>query len=54
MNNNEKKNYETPAADKIMFNYCDQVVAASNCISVWINQGVASCTDGNQHQEHLN
>lgn len=54
MNNNEKKNYETPEADKIMFNYCDQVVAASNCESVWVNQGATSCTEGNQHYEYLN
>lgn len=28
----EKKTYETPEAEKMMFNYRDQVVAASNCI----------------------
>ena len=35
MKNNVKKNYETPEAEKIMFNYRDQVVAASSgCQSV--------------------
>jgi hypothetical protein len=28
----EKKTYETPEAEKMMFNYRDQVVAASGCI----------------------
>lgn len=57
MENNKKKNYETPAAEKIMFNYYDQVVAASqtqNCVSVWINQGANKCTEGNQIKEYLN
>ncbi|WP_432365775.1 hypothetical protein [Blautia luti] len=54
MENNTKKNYETPEAEKIMFNYRDQVVAASGCLSVWINMGGASCTEGNKHYEHLN
>lgn len=50
MKNNEKRNYETPVAEKMMFNYCDQVVAASQtqtCVSVWVNHGKDSCTDGN-------
>ena len=55
MENNEKKTYETPEAEKIMFDYRDQVVAASqNCQSVWVNIGVSSCTEGNKHLEHLN
>lgn len=55
MENNTKKNYETPEAEKIMFNYRDQVVAASQgCQDVWINIGVNSCTEGNRHHEHLN
>lgn len=28
----EKKTYETPEAEKMLFNYRDQVIAASNCI----------------------
>lgn len=32
MENIEKKTYEAPEAEKMMFNYRDQVVAASNCI----------------------
>lgn len=49
MKNNEKRTYETPVAEKIMFNYCDQVVAASQktCVSVWVNHGADECTDGN-------
>ena len=55
MENNEKKTYETPEAEKIMFNYRDQVVAASQtCQDVWVNIGVKSCTDGNKHLQHLN
>lgn len=57
MENNEKRYYETPVAEKMMFNYCDQVVAASQsntCISVWINHGQNECTEGNELQEFLN
>lgn len=55
MENNVKKTYETPEAEKIMFNYRDQVVAASQgCLSVWGNIGASSCTEGNKHLEHLN
>ena len=55
MENNVKKTYETPEAEKIMFNYRDQVVAASQiCHDVWINIGALSCTEGNRHHEHLN
>lgn len=55
MENNTKKNYETPEAEKIMFNYRDQVVAASQaCLSRWVYIGVDSCTQGNKHLEHLN
>ena len=54
MENNVKKTYETPEAEKIMFNYRDQVVAASQgCLSVWVNIGAGSCTEGNKHLEHL-
>ena len=52
-----KKTYETPEAEKMMFNYRDQVVAASggnNCQDVWVNIGQSSCTDGNAHWEKLN
>lgn len=55
MKNNVKKNYETPEAEKIMFNYRDQVVAASSgCQSVWVNLGRFSCTEGNKYLERLN
>lgn len=55
MENNVKKNYETPEAEKIMFNYRDQVVAASQtCTDVWVNIGEKSCTEGNAHYERLN
>lgn len=55
MENNVKKTYETPKAEKIMFNYRDQVVAASQtCPSRWVNIGVDSCAEGNKHFEHLN
>lgn len=51
-----KKTYEKPTAEKMMFNYRDQVVAASganNCQSVWVHTGDESCKD-QQHQEKLN
>lgn len=57
MENNIKRNYETPAAEKMEFNYCDQVVAASqaqSCVSVWINQGGDSCESGNAFLKPLN
>lgn len=52
-----KKVYETPVAEKIEFCYRDQVVASGGtgkgCISVWVNTGDASCTDGNSWLEKL-
>lgn len=55
MENNVKKNYQTPEAEKIVFNYRDQVVAASQtCTDAWVNIGNSSCTEGNKHLEHLN
>ena len=42
MENNVKRNYQTPEAEKIVFNYRDQVVAASGgdkCVDRWIYQG---------------
>lgn len=55
MENNVKKNYQTPDAEKIVFNYRDQVVAASQgCLSRWVYIGVDSCTEGNKHVEYLN
>lgn len=53
----EKKTYETPEAEKMLFNYRDQVVAASTgntCMDVWVNMGIGSCTEGNKHYENLN
>lgn len=50
-----KKTYETPSVEVVKFQYRDQVVAASgNCQSVWVNIGVAECTEGNKHLEYLN
>ena len=55
MENNTKKNYETPEAEKIMFNYRDQVVAASqSCHPTWINYGPGTCTSGNHHLGYTN
>ena len=59
MENNVKKTYETPEAEKMTFNYRDQVVAASIgqlCGSVYINQGEyegGTCTNW-EHHEYLN
>ena len=47
--NNTKKNYATPEAEKIMFNYRDQVVAASqSCMPIWSHAGDGQCTSGGQ------
>lgn len=48
-----KKTYETPVAEKVEFRYQEQV-ATSTCISVWMNEGVNSCTDGNSFLKPLN
>ena len=54
MENIEKKTYETPEAEKMMFNYRDQVVVASGtCLDRWVNFGEGSCTSGNAHLENL-
>ena len=53
MENIEKKSYEKPEAEKMMFNYRDQVVAASTCQSVWVNVGDSTCESGNSHLEYL-
>ena len=47
-----KKVYETPAVEKVAFQYRDQVVVASggNCGSQWVNNapaGEQGCKDGN-------
>ena len=51
-----KKTYETPNAEKISFQYQEQVVAsnADNCSDIWVNVGFGSCTGGNPHWESLN
>lgn len=45
----EKKTYKKPFAEKIEFDYRDQVVVASNtssCKFVWLNEGKYSCSGG--------
>lgn len=50
-----KRAYETPNAEKIQFQYQEQVVASNtSCIDRWVNIGVDECTDGNKHLEKLN
>lgn len=54
-----KKTYETPEAEKMMFNYRDQVVAASTtiaCGSVYINQGAyeGGFCENPEHHEYMN
>lgn len=39
----EKKTYETPEAEKMSFNYRDQVVAASSCLNQYGSVGSQSC-----------
>lgn len=45
-----KRAYTSPMAEKVQFQYQEQVVA-SNCIDVWVNIGYASCTEENAHYE---
>lgn len=43
-----KKTYETPNAEKISFEYQEQVVASNvteGCISVWVNTGAEGCSE---------
>lgn len=52
-----KKNYETPVAEKVTFQYEEQVVASTGekCISAWLNAGGSSCVEGDpEHVEYLN
>ena len=50
-----KKQYETPVAEKVEFQYQEQVVASnSTCSSSWVNIGIFECTEGNKHLENLN
>ena len=52
-----KKNYETPEAEKMLFNYRDQVVAASACTSYYRNEDVnltQNCNSGNHLLETTN
>ena len=51
-----KKTYETPNAEKISFEYQEQVVASNagnNCISTWINTGAEYCADDNKFQQKI-
>ena len=48
-----KKEYTTPVAEKVEFNYREQVVASNSCNSVWVNIGEDHCTEDNKHQEYL-
>lgn len=48
-----KKTYETPVAEKVEFQYQEQVVASTGCVSKWVNEGVFECTDGNKHEAYL-
>lgn len=39
-----KEMYEKPMAEKIVFSYKEQVVAASGgCTSKWTNEGMTTC-----------
>ena len=49
-----KKTYEAPTVERVEFKYRDQVVAASGCVSKWVDEGIDSCTSGDKHLEALN
>ena len=41
-----KKSYETPSVEVVKFQYSEQVVAASTCITQITNVGEEKCTSG--------
>lgn len=49
-----KKSYETPSVEVVKFQYRDQVVVASGCISTWIKDGGSQCEGTPEHVEFLN
>lgn len=50
-----KKTYETPVAEKVEFQYQEQVVASTGqCVSQWVNIGTTDCESGNKHLVNLN
>lgn len=49
-----KDTYEKPVAEKIVFSYQEQVVAASsNCTNQWTNTGDDKC-DNNEFVKNFN
>lgn len=49
-----KKTYETPSVEKVAFQYRDQVVVASGCVSRWENVGSDGCEGKQDWVEHVN
>ena len=55
MENIEKKTYETPEAEKMLFNYRDQVVVASGCIvSGSYSHEVGNCSSSDASADYTN
>ena len=50
----EKKTYETPEAEKMMFNYRDQVVVASGCGSFFSQYGDKGAGCNSVVEDHMN
>ena len=48
-----KKTYVAPVAEKINFEYKDQVVATSGCTNQWINTGDSSCDSQDKYKSFL-
>ena len=48
-----KKPYQAPNVEKINFQYQEQIMDSGSCGSVWVNTGINSCTDDNEHLEYL-
>lgn len=40
-----KQHYEAPTAEKIAFQYQEQVAASGPCTNQWINIGDTTCSD---------
>ena len=51
-----KKEYTTPVAEKVEFNYREQVVASpgKECIGLWNKEGSDGCEGKQEFVEYLN
>ena len=49
-----KRNYETPVAEKVTFQYQEQVTASgATCTNQWVNIGDTTCNSLEQNKNFL-